>query len=104
LRKIIYLASEKQFLAQGARDGAHRTGALGGIQSCCGSKALVWQLSVGEQQRVEIVSYYSAAQKLLIWDEPTAVLTPQEAEGAVSTASEDGGGGKILPLYHSQAF
>jgi simple sugar transport system ATP-binding protein len=43
-------------------------------------KARVWQLSVGEQQRVEIVKALYHGAELLILDEPTAVLTPQEAE------------------------
>lgn len=42
--------------------------------------AYVWQLSVGEQQRVEIVKALYRGAQLLILDEPTAVLTPQEAE------------------------
>jgi len=42
--------------------------------------AKVWQLSVGEQQRVEIIKVLSRNAKVLILDEPTAVLTPQEAE------------------------
>ncbi|GEA16519.1 ABC transporter [Moorella sp. E308F] len=41
--------------------------------------AYVWQLSVGEQQRVEIVKVLYRGASLLILDEPTAVLTPQEA-------------------------
>ncbi len=40
----------------------------------------IWQLSVGEQQRVEIVKMLFRGAKILILDEPTAVLTPQEAE------------------------
>lgn len=40
--------------------------------------AKVWQLSVGEQQRVEIIKALYRGAKLLILDEPTAVLTPQE--------------------------
>ena len=43
-------------------------------------KAKVWQLSVGEQQRVEIVKILYRGASLLILDEPTAVLTPQEVE------------------------
>lgn len=40
--------------------------------------AYVWQLSVGEQQRVEIVKALYRGASLIILDEPTAVLTPQE--------------------------
>lgn len=42
--------------------------------------AYVWQLSVGEQQRVEIVKSLYRGAALLILDEPTAVLTPQEVD------------------------
>src|SRR5712691_3210848 len=40
----------------------------------------VWQLSVGERQRIEIVRALMQNPKFLILDEPTAVLTPREAE------------------------
>jgi simple sugar transport system ATP-binding protein len=42
--------------------------------------ALIWQLSVGEQQWVEILKALYDGVELLILDEPTAVLTPQESE------------------------
>ncbi len=42
--------------------------------------AKVWQLSVGEQQRVEILKVLYRGASLLILDEPTAVLTPQEVD------------------------
>jgi general nucleoside transport system ATP-binding protein len=38
----------------------------------------IWQLSVGEQQRVELLKMLYQGAKILIMDEPTAVLTPQE--------------------------
>ncbi len=43
-------------------------------------QAYVWQLSVGQQQRVEIVKALYRGAALLILDEPTAVLTPQEVD------------------------
>src|SRR5271165_137336 len=43
-------------------------------------KREVWRLSVGERQRIEIVRMLMQNPKLLILDEPTAVLTPQEAD------------------------
>ena len=42
--------------------------------------ALIWQLSVGEQQWVEILKALYDGVDLLILDEPTAVLTPQESD------------------------
>jgi simple sugar transport system ATP-binding protein len=44
-------------------------------------EAVVEDLPVGLQQRVEILKALSRDAKLLILDEPTAVLTPQEADG-----------------------
>ncbi len=38
----------------------------------------VWQLSAGEQQRVEIIKTLLNGADLLILDEPTSVLTPQQ--------------------------
>ena len=50
----------------------------------------IWQLSVGEQQRVEILKALYREARILILDEPTAVLTPQEAESSVRHAPGDG--------------
>ncbi|MFQ5912140.1 MAG: ABC transporter ATP-binding protein [Nitrospinota bacterium] len=43
-------------------------------------RARVWQLSVGEQQRVEILKALYRGARVLILDEPTSVLTPQEVK------------------------
>lgn len=43
-------------------------------------KAKVWQLSIGAQQKVEIIKVLLAGAKLLIFDEPTSVLAPHEAQ------------------------
>ena len=42
--------------------------------------AYIWQISIGQQQRVEIVKALYRGAALLILDEPTAVLTPQEVD------------------------
>jgi simple sugar transport system ATP-binding protein len=53
----------------------------------------VHTLSVGERQRIEIVRCLLQSPKLLIMDEPTSVLTPQEVERLFATlrqlAAED---------------
>ena len=59
------------------------------------SEAFVADLSVGEQQRVEIVKALIRGARILILDEPTSVLTPQQSEGlfdALRALAADGGG------------
>jgi simple sugar transport system ATP-binding protein len=48
-------------------------------------RAKLWQLSLGEQQRVEILKALYREARILILDEPTAVLTPQECESLFAT-------------------
>lgn len=48
-------------------------------------RAKIWQLSVGEQQRVEILKMLYRGTDILIMDEPTAVLAPQEIEDLFKT-------------------
>jgi general nucleoside transport system ATP-binding protein len=47
---------------------------------CLDPRMPIWQLSVGEQQWVEILKTLYVGAELLILDEPTEVLTPQETD------------------------
>jgi simple sugar transport system ATP-binding protein len=60
--------------------------------------ATVWQLSVGQKQRVEIIKALYRNAELLILDEPTAVLTPQEVDQLFVTLRQmtDDGRGLIF--------
>jgi len=63
--------------------------------------AKIWQLSVGERQRVEIIKLLYLGAKIVILDEPTAVLTPQEASSlfkAIEKMKENGTG--IIFISH----
>ena len=65
------------------------------------ASALIWQLSVGEQQRVEIVKQLFCGANILVLDEPTAVLTPQETVELFKTLRVMAGEGKsILFITH----
>jgi simple sugar transport system ATP-binding protein len=59
-------------------------------------RARVWQLSLGEQQRVEILKALYREARILILDEPTAVLTPQEAEVLFATLREMAAEGRTV--------
>ena len=63
--------------------------------------ALVADLSVGERQRIEIVRCLLQEPRLLIMDEPTAVLTPQEADQLFVTLRRLAGEGcAVLYISH----
>jgi simple sugar transport system ATP-binding protein len=58
--------------------------------------AYIWQLSVGQQQRVEILKSLYRGAALLILDEPTAVLTPQEVDELFQIMRQMTGDGHAL--------
>src|SRR5437763_1255797 len=59
-------------------------------------RARIWQLSLGEQQRVEILKALYREARILILDEPTAVLTPQEAAVLFETLREMAAEGRTV--------
>jgi ABC-type uncharacterized transport system ATPase subunit len=59
-------------------------------------RAKIWQLSVGEQQRVEILKMLYRGADILIMDEPTAVLAPLEIGDLVKTLRAMVGEGKSV--------
>ncbi|MBL8057134.1 MAG: ABC transporter ATP-binding protein [Anaerolineales bacterium] len=59
-------------------------------------QAKVWQLTVGEQQRVEILKMLYRGVQVLIMDEPTAVLAPQEVEDLCRTLRAMAAEGKSI--------
>ncbi len=64
-------------------------------------RARIWQLSVGEQQRVEIVKILYRGAEILILDEPTAVLTPRESRELFATLRRMADQGKgIIVISH----
>jgi ABC-type uncharacterized transport system ATPase subunit len=65
---------EKRIAEMGNRYGLH-----------VDPRAKIWQLSVGEQQRVEIIKMLYRGANVLIMDEPTAVLAPQEIDELFNT-------------------
>ncbi len=68
----------------------------------------VGELSVGEQQRLEIVKALFRGARILILDEPTSVLTPRESEGLFAalramTRPKTGDGVGIIFISHKLA-
>jgi simple sugar transport system ATP-binding protein len=63
--------------------------------------SLISDISVGQQQRVEILKMLYRDAEILIFDEPTAVLTPQEIEELMSIMKELASEGKsIIVITH----
>ena len=63
--------------------------------------AYVWQLSAGEQQRVEIIKVLCRDVNVLILDEPTSILTPQEADSLFTALRQLASEGKaVIVITH----
>jgi simple sugar transport system ATP-binding protein len=68
------LRLDRAALARQVDEAAERFGLA------CDLRATVRHLSIGERQRVEILKVLMAGAKLVILDEPTSVLAPQEVD------------------------
>jgi ABC-type uncharacterized transport system ATPase subunit len=67
-------------------------------------RQVVERLSIAEQQRVEILKVLLAGARILILDEPTAVLTDQEAERLLSTVQSFARqGAAVILVTHKMA-
>ncbi len=65
------------------------------------SDAPVWQLSIGEQQKVEILKALYRDSRILIMDEPTAVLSPSETPQLFRTLRTlTSGGRSVIFISH----
>ncbi|WP_415234483.1 ABC transporter ATP-binding protein [Pseudorhodobacter sp.] len=68
---------------------------------CVAPDALVGSLTVGERQRVEILKALYRDARILILDEPTAVLTPQESDALFDTLRRAVGAGlSVIFISH----
>ncbi len=65
--------------------------------------AYIWQLSVGEQQRVELVKTLCLGARFLILDEPTSALTPQETDELIELLKRMAEDMSIIFISHKLA-
>ena len=64
-------------------------------------RARIWQLSLGERQRIDILKALYRGASILILDEPTTVLTPSETEQLFSSIREMvAGGSTVIFISH----
>jgi simple sugar transport system ATP-binding protein len=95
----ILLACRNQLGIRSARDAAKALKAKGEeIGFPVDSRSVVAHLSIAEQQRVEILKVLLLGARIVILDEPTAVLTDQESETLLSFVREMAQAGHAVVL------
>ena len=102
LENVILGEEPKRLGVISHRDASERVGALArryGLSA--GLDEPVEQLGVGDRQRVEIIKVLYRGARILILDEPTAVLVPQEVEALFANLAElKAGGVTVLFISH----
>jgi len=78
LENVVLGAEKRHGIGEAAKAEIHRISAQYGLD--IDPSALVEELGVGDRQRVEIVKVLYRGARILILDEPTAVLVPQEVD------------------------
>jgi simple sugar transport system ATP-binding protein len=98
---VLGWSARKSFRFDRRRAEAEVAAAAERFQTDVDPQTPVWQLSVGERQRVEILKALYRGARTLILDEPTTVLTPQEVDGLFASlrrmAAE---GGSVVFISH----
>ncbi|MFZ5896575.1 MAG: ABC transporter ATP-binding protein [Myxococcota bacterium] len=67
-------------------------------------KKLVRQLAAGEKQKLEIIKQLYLGSRIVILDEPTSVLTPQEADEVLGMLREMAGSGRVSVAMITHKF
>ncbi|PID73738.1 MAG: branched-chain amino acid ABC transporter ATP-binding protein [Desulfobacterales bacterium] len=92
----VFLGQENGFWLHPKKMRAHVAGLAEKFRLDIDPAARVRDLSMGEKQRVEILKLLHRDSRILIFDEPTAVLTPQEADHLFGAMKEMAARGKAL--------
>lgn len=99
--------AENLALARGVAPGEWNRGAvlshpmIQRLQQGLSPRRLVESLSVGEKQRLEILKAVVGGQRILLLDEPTAVLAPAETEELIEwSRGFASGGGSVVFITH----
>lgn len=98
LENVVLAATETSWLMQ-KRAAAARIEKVGRAHGLhIDPRALVWQLTVGERQKVEILKLLYRGVELLLLDEPTSMLTPSEASELYKALRRLADAGKYVVL------
>ena len=97
----ILLGAAETSLWLNRREAAARIEAVGREHGLhINPNALVWRLTVGQRQKVEILKLLYRGANLLLLDEPTSMLNSERGRRSVSGAAPPRGCRKIRGVHH----